>query len=970
MIAKQNKRKFFVVLTVAIICIAVLASASIVLSYNDMGQNGGIFWTGNGKFDAGNAKSEQLELYSVSSSTSSVEYGTYNAAEHTPAGSPSYAAKGSVSGVKVSLAQGDTLKYNKVIDLSDCTEQNKPEDQLISLCITPDSIGSLDAETIEVWFTDAYDPSNYIVVNIFNSQEGGGLTHSNAYIKAKTPGQQLTGIQDWDPEPRKHVDNIYGFPVRLSFAGLFTNSAYGLNTIADNSINISINYAERQVHSAIHKANATSLVCDLDSSNHFTKLWGGFTTGECFMSVRAGNYVKEKANFVITRVNGEEAKDMYFTDRGLPRVEVDTDVYTADALPEAVVGVPYPLFAAHCISPYDGNLNVIARVKFGSEDIAVNNNAFIPAKAGEYQVIYEATDKYGVVGSSTLTVNAPASLSEMVIADCGYPATCFAGEAINVPTPAVTGGSGIPSVKKTVDFGGNVTVIEGNTYRPTKAGKYTFAFTATDYCGQKTITTHVLNVESGNKPVFTHDAALPHYFVSGEQYVLPELNAYDYTDGSGSPVKSVITISDKEGEKNVRGGKITPVARNNGDIVTVTYTATLAGKSSASVSYDIPTVIVKEGRDVHLDKLLYSPDSSVTSITAKESGTSVAVAKNATVDFINPLCAHGFEFEFRVPKNKANFEELTILLTDSENSLQQCKFVYRRASVGTEFMTEGLAAAVRAAQEFGSDDKFRLSYNAVRNEISFDPESKVVVSPTRTVSGEKFTGFDSGKVYLTVLFGEVSGNSELTVVSVGGQYITDDLIDFVAPHISVMGDAGGSYERGSIVTVSKAVASDCVDYTITFKLTVLDPDRMPVASIDGTLLQDITDCGKEYRIALDKVGAYTVLYTAEDLSENSTDTGSYRIQVVDIGKPVITVNGTVPSKGNVGKQIIVPAATVTDDISENLTLKIYVITAHGGIVELKDRAFTPKAAGKYVIRYWCVDDAGNMQICDYTVTVV
>lgn len=961
MTAKQrNGIKLFAALA---LCAALFALACAFPLYGMRG--GGTAQTHTDAYGAGGDKSGAFELFSVSNAFSTVEYGTYVAADHTPTPAPKDAATGSVTGVKVSLAQGDWLKYNKVIDLSDCVEQTEAANQLLSLCITPDVIGSLDAETIDVFFTDAYDPTNYFQVNVFNSQDG--IRATNAYIKGRATGQQLTG-REWNYD-KKHVENIYGFPVRLSFAGLFANYTDVLKTISDNSINISVNYAEREIHSAIRKASATSsVVCDLDSGEDFTKLWNGFTTGECFMSIRAGNFAKDKANFVITRIDGQEARDLQFTDRGTPRVQVDTGIYAPDALPQAVIGAPYPLFAASCVSPYDGKLDVNVRVEFGAQSIAVQNNAFVPTEAGEYKVIYEAEDKYGVAGSKTLTVYAPASVAQMEIADCGYPSACFAGEAIRVPTPAVTGGSGVPTVTRSVEYEGKVTAIEGDIFRPTKAGVYTFAFTATDYCGVKAFARHVLTVAAGDKPVFTKDAALPRYFVSGAEYMLPALDAYDYTDGSGNAVKSVISFTDEEGEKNVRSGKITPVARNNGDTVTVAYTAVLAGKSSASVRYDIPTVIVKEGRDVHLERLLYSPDKSVTSVTATSDGASVIASKQATVDFINPVPAHGFDFEFRIPKGGANFGTLTVLLTDAVDPLQQCKFVYRRADGGTEFLTDGIAAANRVSQTFGSADTFRFGYNALRNEVSFDPESKVVVSPVRTVSGEPFTGFDSGKVYLTIVLGAVTNTSELVVASVGGQYITDDTIDFMAPKVAVLGDAGGSHRHGSTVTLPKAVACDCVDYTVTFTLSVTDPDGMPVTATDGTLLKNVTDCGKDYAIVLSKTGSYSVLYTAEDLSGNSTDIGSYKIGVVDVGKPVITVNGKVPETGSVGKQIVVPEASATDDMSV-VAVKIYVITARGQIFELSDRAFTPKSAGKYVIRYWCIDEAGNMQTADYAVTV-
>ncbi|MGN1077664.1 MAG: hypothetical protein ACI4ST_04035, partial [Candidatus Gallimonas sp.] len=96
---------------------------------------------------------------------------------------------------------------------------------------------------------------------------------------------------------------------------------------------------------------------------------------------------------------------------------------------------------------------------------------------------------------------------------------------------------------------------------------------------------------------------------------------------------------------------------------------------------------------------------------------------------------------------------------------------------------------------------------------------------------------------------------------------------------------------------------------------------------------------------------------------------SYAIQIFDTTKPVIKISGSPQTSGKVGQQIVLPAATATDDYTSALEVHIQVVTNNGRVVMLKDRAFTPKSEGKYTVCYWCIDEAGNMQTVSYTITV-
>ena len=89
---------------------------------------------------------------------------------------------------------------------------------------------------------------------------------------------------------------------------------------------------------------------------------------------------------------------------------------------------------------------------------------------------------------------------------------------------------------------------------------------------------------------------------------------------------------------------------------------------------------------------------------------------------------------------------------------------------------------------------------------------------------------------------------------------------------------------------------------------------------------------------------------------------------MDTTPPVITVSG-VPTEGTVGEKVILPPATVTDDLDSGLTEKISVKGPDGKSVAVVNNSFTPQEAGTYTIVYSASDSAGN-KAQDQTFTIV
>lgn len=910
-------------------------------------------------------------LYSVGE-RSSYEYGTYTAAEHDPKGYLSQMSNkgGSVTGLKVALAQGDEFRYNKVIDLKDCTK----DDILFTAALTPEEVGTEDVKSFNVILTDAYDPENKIIINTLATPDGIGA--ANGYMKAKTTDQPLTGWE-WNYN-KKHVEDPYGYPFRINFAGCVNTNAL-LKSIADNSINFSYDYATKQVHNPVRQSSVNnSVVCDFDDSTHFSNLWEGFTTGECFLSITADSYQKDAANFVITKLFDQDLSDFSFEDEdfGETQISIDFGEYTAETLPVAVQGKPYTLFGATSVSPYFGNLDVTAKVykNYGTPqqaEVTVDNSRFVPDSVGEYTIEYTVQPPRGNKAVKTLKITAVESTDPISFdfSATDYPEETVAGSVIGIQYPEVSGGSGAKTISVFVSINGDQTEIIDSSYRFEKAGEYTLIFKAVDYCGQVYEESIIIQVAAGNKPVFTDKVALPKYFISGREYVLPSLNAYDYTDGSGRVVASTILFSDCSGVRRAKDNKVIPYARKTGDLAVIEYKAALEGKEEAVYRVEIPVILVtNQDGGLLLDRLLYCPDGGVNSIAANRDGTRVMVEKSGVnVDYVNAMIAQGLSIGFKVPQGGANFQKLSFILTDYADPAVQLKLTYANEGNTVYFYVNGNESAKqKVGQRFGSEDAFGFTYDALSCSVAFDVQQKVSLPVTTTLSGEKFEGFSHEKVNITIVAEDVVGLSAYEILTINNQMLNNEDMEFVSPKISVMGEYGGVKALNERVLLPKAFASDAVDPNAVIFMTVKDEEGNVIRAEDGTLLLDVP-CGVDYYIVLDHVSTYKVTYKAMDFSENVSGF-SYIIRVLNEKKPTITIEGEV--KGcKLGETIYLPAATAKDVNGTELEVFINVVTANGQNILLDGRKFTPKSEGNYTVRYWCMDDSGNMQVEEFSVVV-
>ena len=203
----------------------------------------------------------------------------------------------------------------------------------------------------------------------------------------------------------------------------------------------------------------------------------------------------------------------------------------------------------------------------------------------------------------------------------------------------------------------------------------------------------------------------------------------------------------------------------------------------------------------------------------------------------------------------------------------------------------------------------------------------------------------------------------------------------MSPYVTFKPFRGGMQVVGNVVTLERIYVGDVLDPNFTVNYVVRDPERKVVTSIDGVELSG-ADYTREYSIALEKVGSYSILVEVSDSSGNAEQYSSSVIVGDNVAPKIVLTTGVETAK--VGEKIKLKDAVAIDNIDENL--KIFTFVASPSYEYLKidadsngDRYFTATSAGKYTIWYYAYDAmkvdaqgnvvAGNVGMECYVITV-
>ncbi len=896
--------------------------------------------------------------YSVSSSNSSAYYG--NTGED----------KGNMDGIIVSLAAGDVFTYEKPLDIRD----KKKMDTLINLFALPEFQGLNDVTTLYVRLTDVYDEMNYVDIATFaNRGDPNEMSGQAIYTSAGAHNQTLTGMHYWGAEKanqdsytlydgdwyaiRKdlNVRSANGYP---SFAFSFTaRNGYGkgIKSSLTSGYKLSIDYSTKKLYGS-EQSNPLSngMISDLDDSLFYDTIWNGFTNGQVKVSVYADNYVNSTFNFVVTKIYDENLSTNSFSIENKPEIVIDYP--TENGAPKAIVNQPYKVFGAMAYSVADGVVDcnaIVYKDYYSTQRRLVNvneNKEFIPSDTQPYQIVYSYTDSFGNTTSQVVDIKVEET-SKLDIALSNGVEVGKTGEKICLKSPSVVEPNGDYSLSVFVGIDSFSEIKPDNNgeylFTPLYKGDYTVKYVAEDYNGKKEVT-YTLKIATNPNPAFVDEVSLPVTFVKGAKYLLPTLEGYKFTDADYEKQKADIYYKfDGQAEQKY-------IANNKLDITASSSVTVIYKLEGSTKQYNIPVTDVgltenKFYKEKYFFGDLFSKTSAVDRVTYTTG------AESAKLEFIKPILMTDFSWSFDV--SSASFKNMTVTFTDVKNIDNVLKMVF------TVISDSEISLKINE----GKSELISMSIANGKHSLNFDSFDNVIKFDEFIYAVDNFEGFEDYTANMKVEFSGVSDKLTINVYNLNDTPLNSLTTDRVEP-VYYLDMESGDRKIGDYIVISGFYVEDVIRFDSTKSLTVKGPDNKVLKAEDGTLMENISDFSKEYRIKVDTLGAY---YVSAKCSDGNTDKKiTNYIYVVDRSAPEITLDSNYATECKLGKSFKIANAVVKDNFDNDLAVMVMVMNPLGKITVLSGvDSYKAEIAGVYTVIYRVQDNNANVTTKYYEVTV-
>jgi len=887
------------------------------------------------------------------------------------------------NGVNVTFNKGDEFYYGTPIDLS----KLGATDKLFKIYITPTGLATT---SVYVDLIDENDPENILSVRFVSWDTSGGKGETyRVYVStaALKIGQPYTGVQSGTTLFYNRPTG--GFYTSTDITGLDTSLYYPLTFAYDETT--------KQVLTSLFDRDTLGVVADMDDTTteftnvwngstkveggqkgYFTKAWGGFSSNKVYLRVRFDGAFETPLDTCITRIGAEDLEktgvcESTFTDSTF---RIDTQGYSLEDLPNAIVGKAYSLFQSEAYDSTGRKLNVTTKIYYGNTNVQIANDgvSFVAPKEGKYVVVYTAKDRLGYVSTKKYEIvavkdeNAKVPVIEVEQTEMNV----TTGLAVQLPEYFVSCENGYATTTVELFYQDELikTYKQGDAlvYTPTRNGVYTVKYVATDYVGSYDEKIVTITSQAQNNPIFQGEAVLPEILINGWIYDLPELVAVDYMGEQPKEIVATIKAYDSREGYVVEDGKYTPSVAQS-QIITLIYSITTEN-GYAEKEYTVR--VQKTDTENGLNVAEYFVGENVGIVATANAVSITAEKSNATVKFVNPLIVgkNGLTFTFTVPKAYNNVDKINVYLTDSQNVENKIKITLFKGSAQNEndnsfttmIVNDG-AKEYRVPGSFVSGVGYEITYDNITRCVTALNGVKAAVE--KTVTGEEFKGFEGQFVYLSFEFGNRTGSACLDITKLNNQSLNSTIqSDNIAPQIAIKGQYGGMAMKGKETKIMSAIAGDVLAEKVTVTMTVETPSGSGKAvSVDGVTLENV-DGSKEYTFIPTAYGTYRIVFKATD-SNGWTSTTSYNIVVADNDGPEIMVKGKVPTELTLknGKAVLsLPEVTATDDSGKECRIVFNLKRPDGTMVRLEEDKVTISAVGRYVLYVTAYDASGNQTL--------
>ncbi len=899
-------------------------------------------------------------LYVVGNAASYVEYQEELITSTIDINSEAHAP---YSGIKVGLVSGDSFTYNKPINLNEVGDN-----ALFRLypynCtkVFGDADGyPLQSEWYYIRLTDCYDPTNYLTIKLRWYGQGA------MYVQAGMSNQPNVGLEIGTPEPKpianpgseKHV-YIDGQGYRAFYDVRY--GTYAMRRGDGEGMRFYFDVETKELF--VQNSNSASklLVTDLDNTDIYgDKGYGGFTTGEVYLTVKAEGYRNgaTHANFELAEIAGAALENkQFYVDENAPIATIDK--YDGDVVYVAK-NQPFEAFKAN-YADVNGvkESKITAYYGYGTDmatEVSVVDGKFIPTREGMYTLVYTAKDIFGVESKTLARV---------------YCVECTDGKAVQFSVEKLTSvaaGSTVALPVPTVDSinkgefykahyvhkaSGDITEIEGENFVPVRLGAHELVYTYGDAYLQYTYS-YEFTVSSSNNVVFG-EIVSPKYLIKGFKYTLEDVIATTFS-GEKEEDSATTVYAAVDG-----GGYSATAIDSKGYLVTanesVRFKFVKYGESVESEA--IPVINVKSGEDLAVEKYFVGDFTKTSHVTSGVLLRANAVSGDASVEFANDLTFSNFVFAFDIPAEAAGFNGLKLTFTD----------YYDRTNV-KEVLLEKNGSGVKLS----SGDSFvEMDKGFVNGSFRLQTSRGKLFDGT---DGVTFTNdFTFERVFLKVTLLGIDGVAGINVGEINGQSLAGVTADDFAPAVLFSNPDTGYAKMGTTAIVHKAVGADvlCPYYVANLRVNVKGPDGKFVYAKDGTLLSGESLADKAYEIDLNAYGRYSITYSYEDQAGNLTKVIDF-YNAVDDAAPTISLTDVAAGstvQASLYQPMTAASYAVSDNVSKENQIKVWILVespAHECVYLKGTTAFTVDKLGVWTVKYLCVDLAGNYSIAEYYIEV-
>lgn len=929
--------------------------------------------------------------YSVGSARSSVSYGYRSYGDYTV----------DVHGrtVLTSIGSADKFSYAEIIDLNDLGR-----DAFFEFFVTPENIGTPDAQKIDIVLTDVCDPENFVTISVKKGTSrtpGEAWAEKNSYITGNAASQVPTGLETGKNKDIEidgvsyqiHKSDDWGANIPFALPG---NPQY---VSVDKPNNDPQNIGKEKLAfsfdvetNCIYANN--KLVTALSNEDLYgSDVWNGFTDGRCFLTVSASNYNASAVNLAVTKLgaNITSDNDAFAEENNRFKDETPPEIFIRgeDELtpyPNAVVGNSYELFTADAVDDYSRNVTVSTAVYYNyglSGEVSVDcaGGEFVPFEEGVYTVIYTAADAYGKEGRKEIEITAEGADAEPMTVEVDEIPDALAGADCRIPEPQISGNRGNTvwrAVAKNRSAGIEYEISSENpVFFPEYAGNYDVEYYVEDYISEVKVTRN-LKVNKNDVPVFFGTPVLPKYMLYGCIYNFPQIEAKIYSDGS--PVKAVpeIYVSEDGGEEKKASYRYVSYAERS---IRIIYRVDNGGKITQYSSPEIPVTNCGYGGVYDISK--YFANDGVKPVSQGKfmrfvPEAWVAEGNKVSTTFINAL--QTFDFNVSFAATGLGFDTVNLYLTDAADDTVQIKLTYKLHADGDVYFSINDGAEVLLESTYFNDANKPLSPNITGDGTCVMPTGTTAfrLGITHDLQGKEFKGFTGSMAYLTL---ELDGIKKVKqtgfdIFRISGQPISGIYIDNIEPRISAKADSGAR-PFGTKYVIQPVCVADVLDPSVICKMSVKAPDGEYAVTTDGLVLNEYNcEIGKAYELILDRYGSYEVKYEAVDMGGN-TLLYSYMLTSADMTAPEVEIVAPV-TEAKVNESVPVAQIIIRDNFDsapEDFIVYRSVETPQGqtfGLIGKEGeeyQSFIAKSAGTYTVHYLVIDSGGNTTHTVYTVTI-